>query len=940
MAKIPEGIAARMAGASAETADPARAERNLARVLEAVYARASVDETGLDEVIGAGLPALARVCSMSQFLSNHSVVHPGDVAWALGMVRRAADRAVVEAEADAALALDPSTDEDAGMRMLREFKRRMLLWLTLRFVSGRADILVSMVELSVLADVIVDRALRWVAGVMERRHGATSNEGGLCVVALGKLGGMELNYSSDIDVIAVYADGEGETAGVTSATGVLMNRISNHEFHCKTVETLGRVLSRMTGEGFAYRVDLRLRPQGQKGDAALPLSAYQAYYATWGRTWERMVLLRARPCAGDAEVGRAFMRIIEPFVWKPLDYAEIEEIRALKKKIDSVVSRDDIKRGYGGIREAEFFVQTFQLIYGGQNPAFRTYRMFDAVQALARMGFVPGHEVASLWEGYLYLRRVEQFLQMADDLQTYTLPKGEAAMGALARAMGYAGVPEFRSSLRVKRMSIKGMYNSLLGSEEDVHAEAETLLEADINDSELAGFLEFRGVADTAEAVRRVRLIRAQTHALRSASERAAIRRTVPMLLELALKEPVPDRAITGLENFLAGFGLTEAYLSALTEHRALAEGIVRVLSAGPMLSRLLLGSPSYLNWLIEDMPIRKSLARMRTEAARQASDPAHLAERLVKYRSVEWIRLGMFFLMDVMPVDVLTRYLSHLAEATVGALLDALGGTRGVCVVAMGKLGGRELTFGSDLDLMYVAEGAEAEARVLELSRVLGTHTARGPLYDVDVRLRPDGSKGMLSKDLAGYREYYLKHAHEWEVQALLRCRPIAGNPALGARFFGMSREVLAERGPGVERAAIEAMRERIMRELAKESRGLDIKLGPGGMGAVEFFAQSLQLANAAGAPGVLVQNTTAALGRLGSAGVLPIMDARALAHAYGYYSRLITFLRLNGESVLGPESGSSSLAAAFMGHEEGPGELASHVGSLREQVTRIIAA
>jgi glutamate-ammonia-ligase adenylyltransferase len=227
--------------------------------------------------------------------------------------------------------------------------------------------------------------------------------------------------------MAVYDNNDGQTSGILNPSGVLYNKVSNHEFYCKVIELFNKLLSSHTEDGIAYRVDFRLRPQGQRGDIALPLKAYQTYYQSWGRTWERMMLIRARPVAGDLKLGKSFIETIRPFVWRQtLEIAEIEEIRGLKKKIDSTFDRDDIKRGYGGIREAEFFIQTFQLLFGGENKSLRSYRILNAIQALKWMNKVPEEDLTTLWDNYIYLRRVEHYLQMKEDLQTHTLPSTDS----------------------------------------------------------------------------------------------------------------------------------------------------------------------------------------------------------------------------------------------------------------------------------------------------------------------------------------------------------------------------------------------------------------------------------------------------------------------------------------------------------------------------------
>lgn len=922
------GMAALIAGEAAKTADPLRASRNLERLFES------------GENIGRFSPhiaLIAKLFSHSQFLANHSVMHPSELAYALDNIDIAIDKSALLNS----LELDPDVELADAMRAFRMFKRRHLMLITLRDLAGITDLTSNMRELSALAEAMLERGLDYCINLNIKRYGVPPEPPRLALIAFGKLGGSELNYSSDVDLMAAYPDVEGDTSGIVGPTGFSMNRISTHEFYCKVVETLNKLMSANTEDGIAYRVDLRLRPEGQKGPVAMPQSAYESYYQSWGRTWERMALIRARHVAGDKAVGEAFMKIAESFVWRGgLDYTHIEEIRALKKKIDSTFLKNDIKRGYGGIRELEFFVQTFQLLYGVENPKLRTSSLFEALDELSRMGLIPEDEIELLKHGYLYLRRLEHYLQMLDDLQTYQLPSSPDELNALAFKMGYtAGAAAFSSDLRVMRMKVKDMYNTLLGTEEDVNAEARTLMEGDLSEGELKGYLAFRGAKDADKSLQTLKLLRETIGGMRTPEERARIRRTVPAMLNKALRSESPDRSLASLEKYLSSFGTAEAYMTAMTEQPYLLKGMMAVFSLSPYLTRLLLSDPMYLNLIIEDMPIRKSMLRASMEAA-HALRTGGQGSGLALYKSVEWLRLGMFYLSGVVNEYNLRRYLSHLAESMLRASTGEAGGNKGFCVVALGKLGSRELTYGGDLDIMFVSETAEGPAIADRILKAMPEHTNRGMLYDMDMRLRPDGSKGALVKDIAGYHDYYMRHAQHWEVQALIKSRFVAGDEAMGRRFHEMSRAVIVEKGSGISYNEICAMRNRIMGELVDETKGIDIKLGEGGMEEVEFFIEWLVLNNAAGHPSLIVQHPLSSLNRLSKAGVLDRPRASKLSGAYKYYSRLLTFLRLNEESrSLGETSDLAPIAAAFMGHRT-VGELIDKIKSHRSEVKEAIAA
>jgi glutamate-ammonia-ligase adenylyltransferase len=633
------------------------------------------------------------------------------------------------------------------------------------------------------------------------------------------------------------------------------------------------------------------------------------------------------------------MAAVEPFRWRrPLDYAELEDIRAMKKKIDSTLSKDDIKRGWGGIREAEFFVQTFQLLYGTENRSLRTHRLMNAIQGLRWLGLVPPQELSSLWENYLFLRRVEHLLQMRDDVQTHSLPVDPGELAVLGKHLGFEDEKGFSSELRVRRRQVRTMYNSLLGTAEDVHAEALALLEGDLSAAEASAYLAFRGVGESGEGAEALTGLREHLAAPRSGPERTAARHVLPVMLEEALDTESPVRALRGIERFCTNLGMSEAYLSALSEEANLRKGMLKVFSLSTLLTSLLLSSPRYLNALVEDMPIRKSLRRMEDELGRKVRDVGDVSSALAFYRGAEELRMGMLFLSGILSEDVLARSLSHVADAVVRAAMRKAG-ARGLSVLGLGKLGGRELTFGSDLDLIFVArddEGFKAAERVIKL---LSSYTPRGVPYRVDARLRPDGTRGVLVNDIDGYRQYYHGAARGWELQALLKARPVGGDEVLSRDFLRMSRGVLGERGRGVRRADISSMRRRIVAELAREDRGMDIKLGPGGLEEIEFHTQWLQLRNAARHPRVLVQHTGTALGRLAACRALSRKRMKTLRETYDAHRRLHAFLRLNDEAVLPPDGPLAELAAAFMG-EADAAALVNRVRARRETVLATVRA
>lgn len=911
--------------ACAGTPEPERAGRNLLKLFEAADR----------EPFSFYLKEIAGLFSVSQYLANYSFLNPGELLSALKEYGKPFERGTFLESAREGLT--ESADTKDLMARLRRLKRRAMIAVTLRDVTRKADIVSSMDELTGLAEAVLELALEHSLEKNKTRFGELSSPIKMALIGLGKLGGAELNYSSDLDFMAVYDDEEGgQTSGVLSPTGVRRGRVESHEFYSKVVELLCSLLSAGTEEGIAYRVDLRLRPQGGKGELALPLNAYKTYYESWGRTWERMALVRARPVAGDPELAERLIQGLEPFLWgRTLDYAEIEDIRAMKKKIDSTFSKNDIKRGWGGIREVEFFVQTFQILYGWENTALRTNRLLNAIQALRWMNLIPERELVRLWENYLFLRRTEHYLQMRDDLQTHSLPAAEDELDVLGRKMGFHGRKGFLSELRVRRMQIKRMYNSLLGTEGDVHAEALMLLEEDLDDRELSVYLDSRGVAAPDEAVRSIKRLREQAQLFKTQREISLVRKVLPELLEAALKTESPGRALGGLEGFFSSHGLSEAHLAALDGHRDLLRGMVKVFSLSSYLTRVFMSSPLYLNFLIEEGVIRKTLVRQRNDLGRHIKRAGDPSAGIAEYKKFEELRVGMFFLSGIIKMDALGHYLSHFAEAAIEAALTEED-RDGLAVIAMGKLGGREMTFGSDIDILFVAGSPDAVKSAERLIKTLTAYTEKGMPYRIDLRLRPDGSKGILVNDIEGYRDYYLKNARGWEIQALLKARPVAGDPALGRQFMDMAQRAVLKRSPELKKHDVEAMRSKIVKELSKERESIDIKLGPGGIEDIEFFVQWLQLRSRM--RWLLVPGTTAAIGRLVKKGTLGERQGTSLLHAYDYLRRLETFLRLNEMEEVVREDKDTVIAARFMG-DMTIKEFTDHLKALRSEVSSIIA-
>ncbi len=875
-----------------ETPDPERSLKNLEAFAKSNPAHA--------EALGAAeLKAAAHLFAYTQFLTAYAINNPDVFLETLKGVDSSISKAILADE------LTLHANENDYGAYLRNFKKKYLLQISICFARNTGGISESMSELSILADAITEAALTHTVTKLSNIYG--NPEGGkLSVIALGKLGASELNYSSDIDLMFVYECPEGQTSGVAGPTGIRTNRITNHEFYCKTAESMSKLLSENTAEGFVYRVDLRLRPQGNNGELALPLGGYEQYYESWGREWERLALIRSRLIAGDKQLGRDFFDMIRPFVYrKYIDMRSIDEIKQLKKKIDSTFNKHDIKKGYGGIREIEFFAQTLQLVYGGQEPLLREKGLVLALHRLSQKNLI-GYDDFSILSGhYLYLRRLEQCIQMLNDIQTHTLPAGQAALESTARKMGAADVKAFMAELHGRRSEVNRIYNSLF--EFSKEEKGENLLDTYREDT-LKVELERRQVKNPDKVLFYLRKVKESTNSFQTLRMRRLQEAIIPEFAALALNSPDPEMALSNLHRLTEIFFSSSAagqspYLELFSANRGLIGALTGVFSKSPYLSSILMGNIRYIDMLAGGTQARKTLQVMLGELRAGLKARSSESEALALFRKMEELRLGILYLDKRITIVTLMKGLSKVAEAVLTAVLN---GEQGIYIAAFGKLGGREMTVNSDMDIIFISEtdtGTSAGTAERAL-RLLSSYTKEGYTYKVDTRLRADGSKGTLVNTLDGIREYYLSNARMWEVQALLKARPIAAAGLIRQRFMEMAREVFLTRGQHITPEDIVSMRDRIKKERLTAANAFDIKLSPGGVEDIEFLVQYLQLKYARQYPHILVQSTAAALNRLIKSGITEQTDGRKLLNDYLAYRGIETFMRLRGDKTITSDS------------------------------------
>ena len=895
----------------------------------------------------ADITPISLLFSYSQFLANFCISNPEILFDTLAETEKTAGRESLSASLRKKL-----TGGDENAKVVCRFKKKELLRITLRDILKKADLTETMLELSILADVIVNESLKLIKKSLTETYGEPEKDA-FTVISVGKLGSEELNFSSDIDIMFVYGTADGETSGITTPQGITANRITNHEYYCKLGENLNRFLSANTEDGFIYRVDLRLRPEGQRGSIALPVSGYETYYESWGRAWERAMLLRARPIAGDSTLGSEFMEMIKPFVYrKYLDFSAIDEIRQIKTRIDSAFKKNDIKRGYGGIREIEFFAQALQLIYAGKEPLLRERITQKALHMLLQKNLIGQTDYSALLDNYRFLRMLEHRLQQMNDLQTHSLPADEKELNALGRKMGFSGRESFLKELDTRRKSVRTIYNSLFREEEKEQSDGAALFDEELSDPEVKEYLGKIGVKDVERGLRNIQLIKNSTYNYQTLRGRRLLGEILPSFVDAAVKSSNPDMALNHLQSFASFLSAQESYLDTFKENKELIPVLTNLFSQSEYISKAVIRRPDYLELIGHEMLLKKSLKALKIELRESIESGMAISDAIRLMRQVEEIRLSLLFLEKKINVIDLIKGLSRTAGAILSVSIGnnpphppfskgGMGGfsDRRLALIGFGKLGGREITFNSDMDIIFASmdDVTEEDTKAAErLLRLLISYTREGAAYRVDMRLRPDGTKGPLVSSIASFRDYYSKNAAFWEFQALLKARPVAGDRKTGQCFLDMAKDILIANGKSILASDVRGMRERIQRELSKETAGYDIKLGYGGLEELEFTVQYLQLRNCAQRSFLLVQNTLDAIRRLHIAGVINESHAESMKGAYIFYRTLESYLRLRERDILKKDDEDILTAAEFLGFK-GKDELIGKLDETRAKVRDI---
>ncbi len=792
-------------------------------------------------------------------------------------------------------------------RQLRRFRQAESVRLIWRDVIEAAPVDDILAGSSALADACLHCALAALEADFERRFGLVRDADGepqrLVVFGLGKLGGSELNFSSDIDLVYAYPQ-EGESDGPRA--------LHAQDYFARLGQQLARLLDEVTADGFCHRVDLRLRPFGNAGRVALSFAAMELYFQREGRDWERYAWQKARCVAGDIAAGERFLDALRPFIYRRyLDYGALDGLRAMKALIAAEVARkdmaDDIKRGPGGIREIEFLAQALQLIRGGRESALRSRHLLTTLQVLADGGHMTQEAAAALALAYRFLRWLENRLQMLGDAQTYALPDDALTRFRLAMGLGYPNWASLTAVLAEQRARVTEEFSALLAPRREGNADGDALadywraLPTHGDPDVLAG----AGFAQAAELHASLCDF-ARTPGVRDLSDaaRARLGRVLPALLQQAAATDQPDAVLRRVLPLLHTILRRASYLALLDEQPAALLRLVGTLARSALLGERLAAYPLLLDELLDvrvggELPGREAM-RLQCEASLRASDAEASLDALNEVRQALSFRLALALLDGRIDAQACARHLAWLADAVVACVLQmadaelraAHGGIAGgsFVVLGYGTLGGEELGFGSDLDLVFLfdapADAVSDGARALDAPRwyarlgqkmvaLLGVRTGAGRLFDVDVRLRPDGAKGLLVSALPSFVDYQRNRAWTWEHQALVRARVIAGAATLAHAFEALRTDVLAmPREPARLAEDVASMRRKMRAELDRSDAALfDLKQGEGGLVDLEFLLQYLVLRDAAVRPALCVPRATCAL--LAAAQAVGCLDA-----------------------------------------------------------------
>lgn len=897
-----------------QAADPDASLSNFERFSEAFGGKLTLFRYLQDDP--RALEVLAQLFGFSQFLSEILILNPEYFDLVTNLESLSQSQSAEELARDLTHSMAALHSRDLRLDTMRRFKRREILRIGLRDMLHLADLPAIVRDTSHLADALVEAAFRLsvqTAYNLPPDSFMQGTQAPISVFALGKLGGEELNYSSDIDLLFVAGIAEDRT----------LMRVAE-----QTIQNLAQ----STGEGYLYRVDMRLRPQGSSGPLAPSIDYCLSYYESWAEPWEMQALIKARQITGDRQLGTRFSRFVEGLVYaKQVDISAITEIQHVKKRMENRLSHNsedkmNVKLGRGGIRDVEFTVQLLQLLTGADHPELRTGNTLDALQRLKDLGRIAEVEAMKLQEAYCYLRRLENYLQIVDEFPLHSLPEDREALNRLARRMGYRGnEPGARLEAELQQLTDavrvtheRYFYPEAADLSGEEASQLELILSEDQPDSLCKDFFEGYGLGDPVRARENLRLLAlGPAHVHVPLRTRRLFLQIAPAIMRAVSLSPDPDGALNQLESLSSAVGNRASFFLSLSRNPQVVEALAMLASISEPMMQILLTHPEFFDALMapEIMTSEKTMTGMLEELQSRMAVEIQRESRLNalrRYRHREMLRIAVRDLTGSADVLAVHREISALAEACLRAAYQvAVDDTKhlpfsSLGIIGLGKLGGRELHYASDLDIAFVyrpLERTTGEFRPFQLTsfcdrliQALSEITAEGWAFKVDTRLRPEGGTGALARTLESYEEYWKDWMEPWERLALLRARFVAGDESLSELFLHRAQDLNFCKPVDLE--VLEGLRhvkQRVETERTdSESDSLDIKLGPGGLSDIEFTAQWLQLKHGRDIPDLRIPTTLGSLQRLHKHRVLTEEEFSVLREAYLFLCRLEARLRV----------------------------------------------
>jgi [glutamine synthetase] adenylyltransferase / [glutamine synthetase]-adenylyl-L-tyrosine phosphorylase len=872
---------------AAASLNPPQVETTLVQLSERWPATAQ----SLDDVVEQfplGEPALLHLLAVSSICATRLTRNPETLLWLARPEVCLASRGYTEMFSELHALADDSISNQ-NFAALRFWKAREMTRVALRELANVAPLEETTGELSQIAEICIRGVFEHWDAEFRRRHGSPKAE--FAILALGKLGGGELNHSSDVDLLFLYSD-----------EGQLTPHLSYHEFFNRLGKKVLETFSTPHPEGSMFRVDLRLRPEGSAGPLARSLESMENYYAGFGETWERLALIKTRGIAGSRELAYEFLRQHQPFIYPKSTTPDLlDEIANIKRRIErDLVGPDklerDVKLGIGGIREIEFIVQALQLIHGAHHPFLQEPSMLKALRALRQLDLLPRDEVLTLDKTYRFLRRVEHRLQIEAEQQIHTVPQEPEALQQLSRSLRFSSAEDFTAALRERMRAVRPIFRRIIS---EMPAEPAKIDLEIFSDQKRAG----KALADLTQGP-------ASFHV--APRTRQTFRKLRPILLEWLTKAADPDATLNQFVRFVEAYGLRSLLFELLVTNPRLLELLVKTFDASRFASELLIRRPQLLEDITRDPTFDepRSVAENLRRLDSLGADASNL-DPIRAYRYRQLLRIVLRDALGLAKPEAIFTELSDLAEACMLFVGKLLGSER-LTIVALGKFGGRHISYGADLDVLFVGDDIRSAQNLVV---TMAQPTAEGNIWLLDARLRPEGEKGPLVCSVETYQSYYANRAQHWELQALTRARAVTG--PLQGEFIEIAKRAWRHAGQDVDLPIkIDNMLERIRRERGSGSDFLDFKTGTGGIIEGEFLVQALQMRENIWEP-----NWERALDQLGTRGHLNDSDVGELKLAYTFLRRCESVLRRydnRSVSALSSDPGEQRKLAIRLGYHD----------------------